>query len=92
LIELSNDAAKFLSLERLSPNMYQIQVSRSASIGLYHLDITVRDARGENLSQKSRIRVNVLVSFLFEIDTKLADIKELRTKSLIPPTALRADY
>jgi hypothetical protein len=63
LVELSNDAAAFLSLERLSPQLYLIQVSKSVPVGIYHLDITVRDTRGENLSQKTRVPVNVLVSF-----------------------------
>jgi hypothetical protein len=52
-----------LSLERLSSQLYRIHMSKSVPVGTYHLDITVRDARGENLSQKTRVPVNVLVSF-----------------------------
>lgn len=63
MVELSNDAASFLVLERLNDQMYRIQVSKSAPVGSYYLDVTTRDARGENLSQKTRVKVNVLVGF-----------------------------
>lgn len=60
-LELTNNASQFLSLEQLSPDLYQIQVSHAAPVGSYYLDIVVRDAENNNPSQKTRIRVEVLV-------------------------------
>jgi hypothetical protein len=60
ILELSNNGSEFLSLEQISSNIYQIQLLHTASVGSYILDIIVRDEQGNNPSQKTRVKVNVL--------------------------------
>ncbi|KAI6200493.1 Fat-like cadherin-related tumor suppressor-like protein [Aphelenchoides besseyi] len=59
-VELSNEAAQFLSAEQISNQMYRLHVAQSVTAGSYFLDIAAKDQKGENLSQKARVKVTVM--------------------------------
>jgi hypothetical protein len=86
-VDLSNEAAAFLGVERLSSKLYQLVITHSMAVGTYQLDITAKDLRGENLSQKTIVRVNVLVG-LFLFNPTSSCFLEHRSKSPLSTTAL----